>query len=89
MAEFGHHAAHMPRCFIDGWGAGPFVIEVCGKRFRFEDSDRFGPMLVDRNGDPLENYCPSSGSPFWYGHKRWVQARRIGGDGMSCLWDEG
>lgn len=89
MAEFGHHAAHMLGCFIDGWGAGPFVIDVYGKQFRFEDSDRFGPMLVDRNGEPLEKYCLSSRSPFWYGHERWVaQGRRLGDDGVTCLWDE-
>lgn len=90
MTEFGHYAVRIPGCcFIDGWGVGPFIIEVYGKQFRFEDSDRFGPALVDRNGDQLKKHWPSPRSPFWYGHKCWVaQGRRIGADGVTCLWDD-
>lgn len=88
--EFGHNAAIIPGVArIDSWGVGPFVIEAAGKSFRFEDSDRFGPALVNKRGDPLAKPYPSERSPFWRAHRIWKrQGRRLAEDGATCIWDE-
>lgn len=89
MSEFGHFGKIGDGFCIDAWGAGPFIIEAGGKSWRFEDSDRFGPGLVKRNGDTLTNPHPPSRSPFWRAHMLWVrQGRRLQADGMHCIWDE-
>ncbi len=51
MSEFGHIAFRGKNVFIDVWGGGPFIMRVRDKEWRFEESDRFGPQLVKRNGD--------------------------------------
>lgn len=91
MGEFGHDGAIQPGpggwC-IDAWGAGPFVIEAGGKSFRFEDSDRFGPSLVNRNGEIRANPFPGQNSPFWNAHRAWVrQGRRLAEDRCTCIYD--
>jgi hypothetical protein len=89
MTEFGHFSAIGNGIYIDAWGSGPFVIDVEGKRFRFEDSDRFGPALVTKNGDICSNPYPAERSPFWRAHRIWVrQGRRLADDKTTCLWDE-
>lgn len=86
--EFGHIAGRDGSSCIDAWGAGPFVLTARGKQYRFEDSDRFGPALVKKNGDPLTNPWPSERSPFWAAHRVWVdQGRRIEADKLTCIID--
>jgi hypothetical protein len=90
MTEFGHTGIIIKGfgC-LDSWGAGPFVISAVDRKWRFTDSDRFGPSLVKRNGDPLTNPWPPDRSPFWRLHRIWVrQGRRVADDRMSCIWDE-
>jgi len=87
--EFGHFAALGAGFCIDGWGAGPFVIKAKGKQYRFGDSDRFGPFLANRHGDPIANPYPAERSPFWRAHRLWAkQGRRLAPDGAMCVWDE-
>jgi hypothetical protein len=94
VSEFGHHAASVVigdgvRVYIDSWGSGPFTIEAEGKTFRFEDSDRFGPMLVTECGNIADPPQPGERSPFWRAHRIWVrQGRRLAEDGVSCRWVE-
>lgn len=90
MTEFGHFASRGKGIFIDEWGAGPFVIlDERGKSCRFEDSNRFGPMLVKTNGDIRDEPWPGERSAFWRAHRIWKrQGRRVGEDGQSCIWDE-
>jgi hypothetical protein len=91
--EFGHTAmlgsvCGAP-CFVDSWGDGPFVIEAAGRVYRFEDSDRFGPYLVNKSGDVRKNPYPPDRSDFWRAHRIWVrQGRRTASDGQLCIWDE-
>jgi hypothetical protein len=88
MGDFGHVATGGDGVFTDSWGVGPFVIETEGKAFRFEDSDRFGPFLLGRSGDPLK-VQPGERSPFWRAHRIWVrQGRKTDGDDITCLWAE-
>lgn len=87
--EFGHHGYRGDGFVMDGWGSGPFVIQVGGKSFRFGDSDRFGPYLCDKHGTPLKNEYPPERSPFWRAHRIWKkQGRRLAKDGGACIWDE-
>ena len=86
--EFGHIASSAGGFHIDQWGVGPFVITVEGRSWRFEDSDRFGPMLVKRNGEPKSNPYPPERSLFWWAHKLWLeQGRRVADDGTTCVLD--
>lgn len=88
--EFGHVGFISQNVCIDSWGVGPFLIVAeDGKSYRFEDSDRFGPALVKKNGDPLANPWPNSRSPFWRAHRIWKkQGRRCEDDGVTCIWEE-
>lgn len=88
MSEFGHNYAIGDGFCIDSWGAGPFVIHVGAQSWRFEDSDRFGPSLVKKNGDDGANPFPPERSPFWVAHFAWCkQGRRIAEDGVTCVWE--
>ena len=85
--EFGHIYASGRNLFIDAWGAGPFVIKSGRRRYRFEDSTRFGPALIDEAGEPLANPWPSERSPFWEAHRLWIKrGRRLAEDGITCVY---
>lgn len=86
MSEFGHVFSSIPGAiYMDTWGVGPFVIEVDGKRYSFEDCDRFGPLLLRRNGSPLENQ-PGERHAFWKGYTPWRhQGRRV--ENGLCVWE--
>lgn len=90
MAEFGHSAAIVGGFCLDSWGSGPFVItDANGKTYLFEDSDRFGPNLVKRNGDMPVNPWPPERSAFWRAHLLWChQGRLVAEDGITCIWHE-
>jgi hypothetical protein len=86
--EFGHSAGAIHKGRVDCWGTGPFIIEAEGKKFRFGDSDRFGPYLCDKHGDPLANELPPERSGFWIAHRSWVRGgRRVDADGVTCIYD--
>lgn len=88
MTEFGHIGVKFGGFCLDAWGAGPFVITVDGKEWSFEDSDRFGPLTLDRRGSPHERQ-PGERNPFWRAHTCWRwQGRRLEQDGKTCIWDE-
>lgn len=87
MSEFGHVGFIGGGLCIDTWGTGPFVICVDDRSYRFEDSDRFGPSLINRNGDPKAR-SPREGHPFWRVHRIWERQGRRTEDGINCLCDE-
>lgn len=87
MSEFGHFHASAAGAHIDTWGAGPFMIEINGIPYRFEDSDRFGPMPVDADGE-LTGFFEED-HPFWPAWQKWKdQGRRVAEDDMTCVVDE-
>ncbi len=88
MAEFGHIASIGDNLCIDVWGAGPFLITVDKKQYRFEDSDRFGPALIKKNDELLANPYPGERSPFWRAHRLWVRQGRQTKDSGECVWRE-
>jgi hypothetical protein len=89
MAEFGHQGFIGGGMCIDIWGAGPFYItDDAGKQWRFEDSDRFGPSLLNKDGEISKRPWPAEGSPFWRAHRIWVRQGRRLEDEKNCIWDE-
>jgi hypothetical protein len=90
MSEFGHSHATAAGTHLDSWGAGPFKIEMVsgGKSFLFEDSDRFGPVPLKKNG--WEVKAPgyfAENSQFWYAWQKWRdQGRRLAEDRQTCIW---
>ena len=88
MSEFGHNYASAPGMHIDSWGTGPFVLRYRSLSWRFEDSDRFGPALICKNGELRKHPYPQEHDPFWHVHKLWVkQGRRIAENGIDCIYD--
>lgn len=73
--EFGHVGIIGNGFCVDKWGVGPFVMSWRGKKYRFEDSDRFGPTLIRKDGEPTKKQ-PDERSPFWDGYKLWRDAER-------------
>lgn len=87
MAEFGHIATGGPGVRVDAWSAGPFEITINGKVWIFEDSDRFGPLILRKDGIPAKRQ-PGDQSPFWEPHSLWYsQGRRLAEDGKTCIYN--
>lgn len=85
MTEFGHKGFIGGGC-VDSWGAGPFLMTVGEKTYRFEDSDRFGPVFIRKNG-AIKAEQPGSRSPFWEGYGPWIQqGRQLAEGGATCIW---
>ena len=88
LLEFGHSVNFIAKGRTDCWGTGPFSIEAGGARFRFIDSDRFGPHIADKHGDPVANPWPPERSPFWIAHRAWRRGgMRLADDGATCIYD--
>jgi hypothetical protein len=86
-SEFGHFAYIGNGFCLDSWGAGPFVLHVGTKAWRFEDSDRFGPLIITKRGAEA-SVQPGERSPFWQAHMAWrKQGRRLAEDGITCIYD--
>ena len=87
MGEFGHTGIVGAGFCIDSWGAGPFVIDAAGKQYRFEDSDRFGPSTLRKDGE-IAVRQPGEKSPFWQAHFAWLrQGRRTAENGVTCIYE--
>ena len=93
--EFGHNSAIVRTgeimAFIDSWGAGPFMIRVDGRRIFFEDSDRFGPVVVRQSDWNPKDRQPGEKSKFWTAVAMWRKAGRpLRGSGRVkvAVWKE-
>lgn len=75
MSEFGHAATVLGNTHIDSWGVGPFALKAGGRWWYFEDSDRFGPQMLRKDGE-LSRRWPGARSVFWGAHARWVAGGR-------------
>lgn len=71
---------------ICGFTTDPDIrIVVAGKEYRFDFSDRFGPLVLGADGQPLENQ-PGPRSPFWMAATTWVrQGKHVDAAGL-CIW---
>ncbi|MCV6826042.1 MULTISPECIES: hypothetical protein [Halocynthiibacter] len=93
MSEFGHKAIkgviNGRPFFSDGWGEGPFAIRVKGKRYTFEDSDLFGPALLNKGGSISERQPISERHPFWLGYVMWRKGgRKTRWKGRVCVYEK-
>ena len=85
MVEYGHTGIIGNGICLDAWGAGPFIMPIAGRARRFEDSARFGPMILTKNDDP-SSWQPGENHIFWDWYERWVRdGRRVEDDGMTCI----
>lgn len=86
MSRYGHNSIRIGNdIFIDGWGAGPYIIFASGKKCYFEDSARLGPVPLDpKTGDPSDNlWFFLERSPFWAVWERWKAEGRETVDGKQ------
>lgn len=87
MTEFGHEWAVGPGFRMDNWGVGPFELTIGKIKYRFEDSDRFGPSMLKRDGELRDKPWFNEGHPFWDHHHWWVsQGRKTEEDGVTCVY---
>lgn len=49
------------------------TVTVQGKPVRFEFNRRFGPLLVDKDGEPLSRQPMSKTHPFWVPFQAWLK----------------
>lgn len=96
MSEFGHNAVQLTAGagildFIDGWGSGPFMFRIDGRRVFFEDSDRFGPAVLRQSDWSPSDRQPGERSRFWDAYGMWRKAGRPlrgGGRIKVAVWAE-
>lgn len=88
MSEFGYFAWTTP----DGtrWhynGAGHFVLTTPdGREHRFEDSDRWGPVRLRKDGEISDARPWGEKHSFWSVYGAWRgQNRPIAEDGGTCI----
>jgi len=55
-------------CFVDSWNLGHYLY----KGFRFENTQFFGPFLINKNGD-IKARQPGGRSPFWDVFAEWYK----------------
>lgn len=77
-------------CILVG-GPDRVIVDRLNKRWIFEDHPYCGPVVIGKNGDPLENQPPES-SPFWEAVQCWYdQGKRTHQPvpkEMWCVWDK-
>ena len=57
-------------------GPGVHYVMVKGDVVYFTFSERFGPWMTDRLGDPLKKQPISERHPFWAPFEAWLAAHR-------------
>lgn len=68
------------------WG-GPdrTITDAAGKRWKFEDHPRFGPIVLSRSGDPA-SVQPGSRSAFWPAWTAWRDGGKKTDAAGVCEW---
>jgi hypothetical protein len=87
MSDYGHFGSVANGFAIDTWGAGPFTICDKDKQWSFEFSDRFGPLLLDRHGEPSKRQPVGARHPFWKPFNCWLSQGKQVQDGVAA-WHE-
>ncbi len=73
------------RAMIDCFGGDEYLIDVRGKLIRFEWSEQFGPMAINKDGSEELSIGPNHG--FWRAASLWnLQGQRL--DGNRAIWHE-
>jgi hypothetical protein len=64
------------------------ITDEAGKSWLFEDHPRFGPIVLNRRGEPASTQ-PGSRSPFWTAWQWWNQGgKKLNADGITCVWEK-
>jgi hypothetical protein len=67
------------------FGGGSYEIEVRGKIIRFDWSEQFGPLPINRDGSEARSIGPKHA--FWRAASLWnLQGQRL--DGKHAIWHE-
>lgn len=64
----------MTDIFITEFAEGPFTVHDGKREWRFEFSDRFGPVVLRKDGEPAARQ-PGENSPFWSAFEFWNHER--------------
>lgn len=73
------------RIMIDCFGGDEYLIDIRGKLVRFEWSEQFGPLPINKDGSEALSIGPKHG--FWRAASLWnLQGRRLDGD--LAIWHE-
>lgn len=67
------------------------ILYINGKKFLFEDHPYCGPIVLGRDGGPLQNQPPES-SPFWEAVSYWYQQGKrtteVASSPPWCIWEK-
>lgn len=74
--DFGHKSAIAGGAFLDAWGDGPLMLRHAGKKWLFEFSEMFGPLLLTASGEASLRQPISEDHPFWAGFNLWSSSGR-------------
>ena len=70
---------------ISWGGLDRLITDAAGKVWKFEDHPRFGPIILNRRGDPAASQ-PGSRSPFWSAWTAWRDGgKKVDAAGV-CEW---
>lgn len=75
----GHAHARSAGAYIDAWGSGPLLIRDGKRKWFFEFSEMFGPVLLKREGahfEPATRQPVEHHHPFWWPFNRWLHGGR-------------
>lgn len=68
-------------------GPDRLITDGEGKAWKFKDHPVFGPIVLNKHGDPAADQ-PGSRSTFWPAWACWKdQGKRLEEDGITCVWD--
>jgi hypothetical protein len=74
MGDFGHYAFGVGGVRFDVWGAGPYLIRAGRRRWFFEFSDRFGPVILRASDmEPADRQPIKESDPFWRPFQSWMK----------------
>lgn len=84
-APWPEKAGEETRVMIDSFGGDEYFIDVRGKLIRFEWSEQFGPLPINKDGSEARSIGPKHG--FWRAASLWnLQGKRL--EGARAIWHE-
>ena len=73
--DFGHHGSHAFGVHLDFWGAGPLLIRWGRRKWWFEHSDMFGPLILQQSDMmPAERQPIRETDLFWTAFNAWMKS---------------
>ncbi len=73
----GHFGAASAGVRLDCWGAGPLLIRSGRRKWFFEFSEMFGPVVLRASDmNPAEKQPVSEHDPFWPPFSAWMKSGR-------------